>query len=85
MSISSFLTKNFLKSLFFPAHNRGNALPKELIKIMKKPPGFWDLPELPEIGSPLSKKGIIAESQRSLSKEFNTKRSCLKCLYRFLF
>ena len=74
MSISSFLTKNFLKSLFFPAHNRGNALPKELIKIMKKPPGFWDLPELPEIGSPLSKKGIIAESQRSLSKEFNTKR-----------
>ncbi len=73
MSISSFLTKKFLKSLFFPAHNRGKALPKRLIKILKKQPGFWDLPELPEIGSPLSKSGLIAESQRSLSKIFNTK------------
>ena len=74
MSISSFLTKKFLKSLFFPAHNRGKALPKKLIGILRKKPGLWDLPELPEIGSPLSKNGIIAESQRSLSKEFKTKR-----------
>ena len=73
MSISSFLTKKFLKSLFFPAHNRGEALPKELKKILKKPPGFWDLPELPEIGSPLSKIGLIAEAQKSLSEKFNTK------------
>ena len=54
MSISSFLTKKFLKSLFFPAHNRGAALPKKLVKLLKNPPGYWDLPELPEIGSPLS-------------------------------
>ena len=54
MRISSFLTKKFLKSLFFPAHNRGKALPKGLIRLLKKQPGFWDLPELPEIGSPLS-------------------------------
>ncbi len=74
MSISSFLTKKFLKSLFFPAHNRGKALPKKLIKILKKPPGFWDLPELPEIGSPLSKTGLIAKSQKELSKRFKTKR-----------
>ena len=74
MSISSFLTTKFLKSLFFPAHNRGKALPKELIKILKKRPGIWDLPELPEIGSPLTKKGLIAESQRSFSKRFKTKR-----------
>ena len=73
MSISSFLTKKFLKSLFFPAHNRGKALPKKLIKILKSPPGYWDLPELPEMGSLLSKGGLIAESQRSLSKRFNTK------------
>ena len=73
MSISSFLSKKFLKSLFFPAHNRGKALPKKLVKTLKKRPGLWDLPELPEIGSPLSKKGLIAESQRSLSKIFNTK------------
>ncbi len=74
MSISSFLTKKFLKSLFFPAHNRGKALPKGLIKLLKNQPGLWDLPELPEIGSPLSKSGIIAESQRYLSKKFNTNR-----------
>ena len=74
MSISSFLTKKFLKSLFFPAHNRGKALPKKLIKILKKPPGFWDLPELPEIGSPLSRMGLIAESQNFLAERFNTKK-----------
>ena len=73
MSISSFLSKKFLKSLFFPSHNRGKALPNKLIKILKDPPGFWDLPELPEIGSPLSKHGLIADSQRSLSEIFNTK------------
>ncbi len=73
MSISSFLTKKFLKTLFFPSHNRGKALPKEIKNILKKQPGYWDLPELPEIGSPLSKNGLIAESQRSLANEFNTK------------
>ncbi len=73
MRISSFLTKNFLKSLFFPSHNRGTALPRKLIKLLKKPPGYWDLPELPEIGSTFSKKGLIAKSQREISKKFNVK------------
>ena len=62
MSISTFLTKKFLKSTFFPAHNRGAALPKELVKLLKNEPGYWDLPELPEIGSPLSKNGLISKS-----------------------
>ena len=74
MRISSFLTKKFLKSLFFQAHNRGKALPKELIKILKGPPGFWDLPELPEVGSPLSNSGLIAEAQKALSEKFKAKR-----------
>ena len=74
MSISSFLTKKFLKSLFFPAHNRGAALPKKLVKLLKNPPGHWDLPELPELGSPLSKNGLIPESQSKFSEKFNTKR-----------
>ena len=74
MSISSFLTKKFLKSLFFPAHNRGEALPNKLIQILSQSPGFWDLPELPEMGTLLSQKGIIAEAQRSLSEKFNAKR-----------
>ena len=73
MRISSFLTKKFLKSLFFPAHNRGAALPTKLVKLLKNRPGHWDLPELPEIGSPLSKKGLIAKSQKELSKTFKTK------------
>ncbi len=74
MRISSFLTKKYLKSLFFPAHNRGKALPKKLVKLLKNPPGIWDLPELPEIGSPLSKTGLIAKSQRTIAKRFKTKR-----------
>ncbi len=73
MSISSFLTKKFLKSLFFPAHNRGEALPKGLIRLLKKQPGFWDLPELPEIGSPLSGSGLIHDAQISIAKKLNTK------------
>jgi lysine decarboxylase/arginine decarboxylase len=73
MSISSFLTKKFLKSLFFPAHNRGAALPKKLVKLLKKQPGYWDLPELPEIGSPLSQNGLIAKTQREFSIRFGAK------------
>ena len=73
MSISSFLTKKFLKSLFFPAHNRGAALPKKLVKLLKKQPGYWDLPELPEMGSPLSQTGLIAKTQREFSEKFGAK------------
>ena len=74
MSISSFLTKKFLKSLFFPAHNRGKALPKGLIRLLKKQPGLWDLPELPEIGSPLSNSGLIHDAQISISKKVNSQK-----------
>ena len=74
MSISSFLTKKFLKPLFFPAHNRGEALPKGLIRLLKKRPGYWDLPELPEIGSPLSKSGLIHYAQKSISKKINANK-----------
>ena len=73
MSISSFLTKKYLKSLFFPSHNRGAALPKKLVRLLKKQAGFWDLPELPEIGSPLSQSGLIAKSQREFSEKFKAK------------
>ncbi len=74
MSISSFLTKKFLKPLFFPAHNRGKALPKKLIYLLKKPPGYWDLPELPEIGTTSSKSGLISDAQKSFSRKFEVKR-----------
>ena len=74
MSISSFLTKKFLKSLFFPAHCRGRALSKGLNRLLKKQPGVWDLPELPEIGSPLSNTGLTNDAQISISKKVNTKK-----------
>ncbi len=74
MSISSFLTKKFLKSVFFPAHNRGEALPKKLVKLLRDQPGYWDLPELPEIGSTLSQRGLIAKTQKEFSKKFGVKR-----------
>jgi len=75
MSISSFLKKKFLKSLFFPSHNRGEALPKNLIELLNEQPGLWDLPELPELGSPLSNKGIISDVQEYFSTKFST-NSC---------
>jgi len=72
MSISSFLKKKFVKSLFFPSHNRGKALPLNLIKLLRKYPGSWDLPELPELGSPTTKEGLIVEAQNYFSKKFST-------------
>ena len=75
MSISSFLRKKFSKALFFPSHNRGKALPKKLVQLLREDPGFWDLPELPELGSPLSKSGLIKDSQDYFAKKFSV-NSC---------
>ena len=71
MSISSFLRKKFSRSLFFPSHNRGKALPKKLIQLLREEPGLWDLPELPELGSPLSNSGLIKNSQDYFAKRFS--------------
>ena len=70
MSISSFLRKKFSRALFFPSHNRGKALPQKLIQLLREDPGLWDLPELPELGSPLSDFGLIKDSQDYFAKEF---------------
>ena len=74
MSISSFLKKKFFKSLFFPSHNRGQALPRNLIKLLRKYPGSWDLPELPELGSPTTNTGLVVEAQNYISKKFSTNK-----------
>tara|TARA_B100000963_G_C22597059_1_gene658387 strand:+ start:43 stop:1440 length:1398 start_codon:yes stop_codon:yes gene_type:complete len=71
MSISSFLRKKFSKSLFFPSHNRGKALPEKIIELLKEDPGVWDLPELPELGSPLSSYGLIKKSQDYFAEIFS--------------
>ena len=71
MSISSFLKKKFLKSLFFPSHNRGGALPINIKSLLREEPGFWELPELPEMGSILSKDGLISSAQKSFANKFS--------------
>ncbi len=71
MSISSYLRKFKGNSFFLPAHNRGQSLPKELIKILHHDPGKWDLPELPAFGGPLMKGGIVSNSQDLSALSFN--------------
>ncbi len=70
MSISSFLRKKFSRSLFFPSHNRGKALPQKLVQLLNEKPGTWDIPELPELGSLLSDFGLIKDSQDYFAKRF---------------
>ena len=74
MSISSFLKKKYLKALFFPSHNRGKALPRNLIKLLREYPGSWDLPELPELGSPTTERGLVVEAQNYFSSKFSTNK-----------
>ena len=75
MSISSFLKQKFSRPLFFPSHNRGKALPKILVQLLKEEPGLWDIPELPELGTPLSDIGLIKDSQDYFAKKFSA-NSC---------
>ena len=49
--------------LHLPAHGRGRALAPALRRLLRQPPGSWDLPELPEIGGPLEGEGAVAEAQ----------------------
>jgi lysine decarboxylase len=50
--------------LHLPAHGRGRALAPALARLLREPPGRWDLPELPEIGGPLELEGGVADAQR---------------------
>ena len=74
MSISYFLKRKILKTLFFPSHNRGKALPKEIINLLKERPGLWDLPDLPEIGSSFSDQGLVSDAQSYFAEVFNAKK-----------
>ncbi len=64
MDLSSLLTHYRGKSFFLPAHGRGLALPNSFKKLLRSRAGIWDLPELPDIGSPLEESGGVADSQR---------------------
>ncbi|MBM5822937.1 MAG: lysine decarboxylase [Cyanobacteria bacterium K_Offshore_surface_m2_011] len=51
-------------ALHLPAHGRGRALAPDLRRLLRQPPGSWDLPELPGFGGPLEPEGTVAEAQR---------------------
>ena len=50
--------------LHLPGHGRGRSLAPGLRRLLRLPPGAWDLPELPEIGGPLVASGAVAASQQ---------------------
>ena len=50
--------------LHLPAHGRGRGLSPSLQRLLRQPPGSWDLPELPQFGGPLIDSGAVAEAQR---------------------
>lgn len=52
-----------LLALHLPAHGLGRALPGTLRRVLRLPPGSWDLPELSSWGGPLLKEGAVAEAQ----------------------
>ena len=64
MALLPLLKKRLGRSLFLPAHGRGQALPREFKSLLRQRAGAWDLPELAEIGGPLEPDGAVGESQR---------------------
>lgn len=55
--------------LHLPAHGRGRGLAPGLARLLRQPPGRWDLPELPGFGSPLESDGAVAESQQRAARQ----------------
>ncbi|MEY3930235.1 MAG: hypothetical protein RLZZ516_1945 [Cyanobacteriota bacterium] len=60
--------------LHLPAHGRGRALAPSLRRLLRQPPGRWDLPELPAIGGPLESDGAVAEAQRAVATLLGARR-----------
>jgi lysine decarboxylase len=63
--------------LHLPAHGRGRGLAPGLRALLRRRPGSWDLPELPEIGGPLQAEGAVAESQAALAQLLGAQRCWL--------
>ncbi len=74
MRITDLLTFNRGRTLCLPAHGRGSALPTEIRQLLRRPAGVWDLPELPDIGGPLTTSGAVSESQKMISDSFGADR-----------
>ncbi|CAK6696512.1 DegT/DnrJ/EryC1/StrS family aminotransferase [Synechococcus sp. CBW1107] len=54
--------------LHLPAHGRGRGLAPALRRLLRRRPGRWDLPELPEIGGPLEPGGAVAADQAECAR-----------------
>ncbi len=68
MRLSDLLKFKRGKNLFLPAHGRGKALPCEVKDLLRRKPGSWDLPELPDIGGICDPDGSIFRSQNMSAK-----------------
>lgn len=64
-------------ALHLPAHGRGRGLAPALRQLLRRPPGSWDLPELPAIGGPLLAEGAVAESQQRCAALLGAERCWL--------
>jgi lysine decarboxylase len=60
--------------LHLPAHGRGRALAPYLRRLLGRPPGSWDLPELPAFGGPLEAEGAVALAQRRCAERLGADR-----------
>ena len=60
--------------LHLPAHGRGGGLAPALRALLRRSPGSWDLPELPQIGGPLEPHGAVAESQAAMAALLGAER-----------
>jgi lysine decarboxylase len=63
-----------LLPLHLPAHGRGRGLAPALAALLRRPPGRWDLPELPELGGPLEPEGAVAQAQAAAAAAFGAER-----------
>lgn len=61
-------------ALHLPAHGRGRGLTPALRRLLRQPPGSWDLPELPEWGGPLEPEGQVAELQDEAAAQLGAER-----------
>ena len=74
MALLSLLHRAVGRPLFLPAHGRGEALPPAMRRLLRRPAGLWDLPELPALGGPLESGGAVADSQRSAAEAMGVSR-----------
>jgi lysine decarboxylase len=54
--------------LHLPAHGRGRGLAPGISNLLRRRPGGWDLPELPQLGGPLEPSGAVAEDQAASAR-----------------